>query len=97
MANGAAVAAKAAAQGRPTVSPDPPLRQVPGPDLVPPQLKPGELPEIEPGAPLSRRLAIGAAQMMNLFDSMTSEFIVCATCSIQQKEMMRLYGGSKQD
>jgi hypothetical protein len=78
-ANGAAQAAKAAAQGRPTPSAPPTLRPVPGPDPVPPQVPPGEIPEIEPGAPLLQKLGVAALNVLkmlgNAADGASSDII----------------------
>ena len=65
-ANAAAQAAKAAAKGRPTPSAPPTLRPVPGPDPVPPQVPPGEVPEIEPGAPLLQKLGVAALNIVKM-------------------------------
>ena len=83
-ANGPLQAAKAAANppGPPTPAPIP--RPVPGPDPVPPQLAPGEIPEIDPGAPLGQRIAVAILNLVKGYGQNVSDFMVCVTCNITQ-------------
>jgi hypothetical protein len=86
-ASGAAQAAKAAAQGRPTPSAPPTLRPVPGPDPVPPQLPPGEIPEIEPGASLGQRIGVAILNLVKGFGQNVEAMpVVCFTCGDSDAE-----------
>jgi RHS repeat-associated protein len=97
-ADGAAKALQQATRGIPKPTPTPIPRSVPGPDPVPPEfnMKPGEIPEIEPGASVVQKLSTGAALLLKLVPKIiggASDFIVCVTCQHQPNTMHDAFCG----